>query len=74
MSAKEYLFDCSCGHIIAKKLSVINTGTWCSYCCNPVQKLCGKKNCKLCVNNSLLSILLSKGKISYWNKNKITKI
>jgi len=72
VSAKEYLFDCLCGHIISKKLSVINADTWCSYCCNPVQKLCGKKNCKLCVNNSLLSTLLTREKINCWNnKNKL---
>lgn len=52
----KYIFDCSCGHEIIKRLTDINSGnTWCPFCCISPQKLCDVKECKHCYNNSLAS-------------------
>jgi len=65
-SHKLYYFDCSCGHTFDIILANANKGVWCSYCCNPQQKLCDKDDCKNCFKKSFAS----HEKAIYWNYEK----
>ena len=69
-SNQKYWFDCdNCFHCFEITLTGINRGNWCSYCCNPPQKLCDN-NCTHCFTNSFAS----HKKSQYWSsKNGDTK-
>jgi very-short-patch-repair endonuclease len=63
-SNQKYWFDCSnCSHCFEIKITGINRGNWCSYCCYPPQKLCIDLNCENCFNNSFAS----HEKSQYWS-------
>ena len=60
--------NCTCGHEFESILCNILKGVWCSYCCNPPQKLCDKEDCSKCFEKSFAS----HEKSQYWNqKNKL---
>jgi very-short-patch-repair endonuclease len=62
-SHKKYIFNCDCGHEIEISIGNVNSGYWCSYCCNPPKKLCDNKDCKLCFEKSFAS----HEKAEYWS-------
>ena len=63
-SNQKYWFDCdNCFHCFEITITGINRGNWCSYCCNPPQKLCADSNCNRCFNNSFAS----HEKAKYWS-------
>jgi very-short-patch-repair endonuclease len=67
-SNNSYIFDCNlCNHENKIALNNANAGNWCSYCCNPPQKLCDYDECKKCFEKSFASHIKSK----YWIKNNI---
>jgi very-short-patch-repair endonuclease len=70
-SNKKYYFDCNiCNHLFCISLNDVNSGYWCSYCCNPPKNLCDDDNCKLCFDKSFAS----SDKSVYWSiKNKNVK-
>jgi very-short-patch-repair endonuclease len=54
-SNTKYWFNCDCGHQFNSTLQHITCkkqNTWCPYCCIPHKKLCEKKDCKSCLENS----------------------
>jgi very-short-patch-repair endonuclease len=63
-SNKKYWFDCECGHQFQSVLSNITSlqHSWCSYCSN--KKLCEKKDCPSCFENSFAS----HEKAKYWSE------
>lgn len=62
-SGKEYRFKCGdCKHVFEKALNKTST-RWCPYCSSPPQKLCDKKKCTHCFNNSFAS----HEKAKYWH-------
>lgn len=60
---KKYWFKCDkCNHNFNSFLNnIVSKGRWCPYCSN--QKLCFKKECKICFNKSAQSL----EKIKNWN-------
>jgi very-short-patch-repair endonuclease len=68
-SNKKYIFDCNCGHQNYISLNNLNAGNWCSYCCNPPQKLCEKEDCVSCYERSFAS----HNKCKYWSKTNVDK-
>ncbi len=55
-STDKYWFNCECGHEFDIILSsVTSNNQWCSYCCNPPQKLCGDNDCQQCFEKSFAS-------------------
>jgi len=49
-------FNCDkCTHLFSTRVSHINRGNFCPYCCKPCQKLCDDDKCQLCFNNSFAS-------------------
>ncbi len=70
-SNDKYYFDCNiCNHENKISLNNVNAGNWCSYCCNPPQKICNDNDCNFCFEQSFASHLKSK----YWSKNNVDKI
>lgn len=69
ISGKKYLFNCDCGHEFDKIISdITSNGSWCPYCCEPVQKLCEDIECSDCFQKSFAS----HEKSEYWtDKNKL---
>lgn len=65
------LFDCSCNHEFSIRVEHVarpSKSHWCSYCCNPPQKLCENYECTSCYNNSMASHPMTK----YWGtKNTV---
>jgi very-short-patch-repair endonuclease len=56
---RKFKFNCECGHKLEMVLKQISSqGHWCSYCSH--QKLCENKECKMCFNNSFVSVERSK--------------
>jgi len=69
-SNNKYIFNCNnCNHEFDIALNAINAGNWCSYCCNPPQKLCNVEDCMHCFEHSFASHPKSK---YYSDKNKLT--
>lgn len=64
----EHEFDTSLDKITGKR------GRWCPYCCIPIKKLCGRKDCKFCYEKSFASYdALTKGdkkKVDCWDYKK----
>lgn len=54
-SDKYLWFACPCGHRFRARACSITKGTWCPYCCDPVQKLCDDDDCEMCLANSFAS-------------------
>lgn len=70
VSGKKYLFNCECGHEIEKIIAdITHNGSWCSYCCEPVQKLCNDNDCLHCFEKSFAS----HPKSHYWSKKNELK-
>jgi len=52
-SHKKCWFKCdNCPHKFEKKLSEINRGRWCPYCCKPSRTFCEDLNCEHCFKKS----------------------
>jgi len=61
----QYYFKCEdCNHDLKMSLSNIKAGNWCSYCCEPCQKLCEDESCEHCFKNSFASC----EKAKYWHQ------
>lgn len=54
-SNKKFWFNCQCGHTFESVLSNVTKGSWCPFCCNPQQKLCGNLECHNCTSKSVYS-------------------
>ena len=69
-SLKKMLFNCDCNHdfeiIIA---NITNLNNWCSYCCNPPQKLCDNNDCETCFNKSFANYSQHK----FWSDKNLLK-
>ena len=66
-SSKKIWLKCpDCNHAFETSPTNISRGSWCPYCCEPVQKICNNKNCEHCLNNSFASHPKSK----YWHRTK----
>ena len=66
-SEKPCWFKCEdCNHDFSMSLSNIKAGSWCSYCCEPCQKLCEDESCEHCFNNSFAS----QEKVKFWHDTK----
>ena len=51
------LFNCDeCGHQFQCRLSGIVDGSWCPYCCIPCQKICGTKECLVCLPKTMINL------------------
>ena len=49
-------FKCDkCPHDFESRLDYVSSGSWCSYCRVPCQKLCEDESCEHCFNNSFAS-------------------
>jgi len=50
---KKCWFDCNCGHNFEAILSdITQNNSWCPYCSKPSKRLCGNKDCILCLNKT----------------------
>lgn len=66
-SNSKYWFKCECEHSFEMTLASISSGSWCSYCCIPTQKLCDNEECKHCFEKSFASHYRAK----YFNEKDI---
>ena len=78
-TSKKYWFTCNkCKHDFISgidKITYKKRPKWCPYCSKPCTKLCNKKDCNFCFNNSFASFDIKK--VECWNyklnKNKIPR-
>jgi very-short-patch-repair endonuclease len=62
---KKCWFDCSCGHNFEAILSdITQNNSWCPYCSKPSKRLCGNKECVLCLNKTFAPNKRAK----FWSK------
>ena len=67
-SNKKYWFTCNkCSHNFLSEMCGVTRkkSRWCPYCSKPCQKLCNKKDCDFCYNNSFASF--DKEKVKCFN-------
>ena len=66
---KKCWFDCECGHEFEAILSdITQNNSWCPYCSKPSKRLCGNKECVLCLNKTFAPNKRAK----FWsNKNTL---
>ena len=76
-SNKIYIFKCNkCQHEFESILSCVTgtNGTWCSFCCIPVKRVCGKESCTYCYDKTFSSFY-DKDKVKCWSdKNRLKPI